>query len=341
MKWGLIAVLAVVALTGCHGNKGDWPERFETREQVLRYLEAGFDEQYPRLFFDWRPGEPRSRRWLLLEYLGCDWRDAGNIRAAPDGKAFAVENWSPFVAAMERHGEGPDVRWMNILVYSKDENPGLVEVPYASCWTGAGEAFAWKEGAYGGHEWRMRGGWHGELRSPTFDNAGIYFCNGGLYFVVKEWRDGGPLYIYSVDDPNTPLAQCRMKYTDALFTTNDRVYVFGTAADKRMAPSIIEIYRRDGESLTFEREINVPCARYWWFSECMGPVAFDEVNRHVLFVLYHDAIGFPNPYYVYEIDTGNLIKVGKTEGVFLDPDIFKNLPERRPRLGKAVAIGDE
>jgi hypothetical protein len=71
MQSFILVILALVGMntTGCSQSLR-CPEKGANKEQLLKYLESGFDKEYPRLFWDRLPGEGCSRMSLLLEHLG-------------------------------------------------------------------------------------------------------------------------------------------------------------------------------------------------------------------------------------------------------------------------------
>jgi hypothetical protein len=266
-----IFLFAGILTTSCKPSSEKPLQTPQSKQAILKYIDAGFVEGYGtnRLFCDESSSDKFSRMKTLLTYLGySDFEWVG----------FSVSSDQRYLRFRE-HGNPSNTR---VLVFGKDTKPKIYEFPQAA--TGFlvldnnNIPVLWSGGT------KPRGKVvfaNGEtIQFPAqfiiSDNAGEYFCSGGLYFDYEsQTRKTIPLNIYSVHNPSKPLVRSNLpKAPDKIFTTEKKVYLVMRNSQNGQMPYGItcEIYSREANGLKLTKEFIVKCPLHfgarWLYPEC-------------------------------------------------------------------------
>lgn len=315
---GIVACLFVSSLfcRGC-ASAPTLPEAElpKTKQELLSYLLSGYDETYPRLYYDYDPS--RGSRFLpWLRQFGWP----SGIEPHPVPKEVPSDGGS----VRFRWGRGP----CNYLIVRKDGAPRVVTAPGRAWLDDSGNILGWWDREarvrvfHTGHRIPYRGTFSG-------DNAGKFFCDGGQ---IRDPNDGRYKYtrvnIYSASDPTVALATSKFKRAVRhIYTTESELYLLRSQGKRYPRDLHVEVYNHKDGKLTFQRTFVVECPHTWGAIN-LTPMAFNGVNKQI-FLYIHASAHCPSPRYIYDMKTDKLTRINTVDPwrwpIFLDPEVLVNI----------------
>jgi hypothetical protein len=192
-----------------------------------------------------------------------------------------------------------------------------------SCYTHLdreGKVVYWKEPHTHLDPWFFPGGRQLPDEDIIADPDEKYFC---IYDYEGQKRT---MTIRLVSDPEivlaiSPSGRCSWK----AYFVNDRLYLFSGPAEVSI---MAEVYCQKGKSLIFDHSFTIKSPR-WNSRITLMDMCPD--GKHLLLVVDRDGLLFASVwYYMYDLDTGRMMYLGRAEGTilgasFLDPALFQNV----------------
>jgi len=291
------------------------PKRYQSKEQFLDYLMAGYDKTVPNVYWDdWRAKQSRVKD--LLQGLGYE------------DYTFSCESVNKGECLMfMKFNFSSDPNQAGVLVLTNDGPPR--EIRYPDPIPFRPNQITVQGGIKGTRNFVFPDGY---ILDPNdakviWDEEQRYLCYGEEKsgYDTRQNKKYKPTIIISVEEPERKVLSQLKRCPDKIIAADDKLYLATvTYGNHGTLPDLhFEVFNIVGDELVYEKDyyLKIPwrfAKGGYWFGD------FDyQTNSLIIFAMRDWP--YPSVRYVYDIDDDRLKKINREgEPRFIHPDILRN-----------------